>query len=626
MQAQPLVSVFLYFPQWSHLQQIIQLPTDEHPFVGFTDRFDFSGYVAHNHQSTQDAGVSLNQRFKIVGILAVPRDGNILFYEVFEKEIGGADFLRMVEAFYCRPNSLGRASDVWPFQILADNFIQFSDAPFPNGFPPPLAAIEAVSLSDPSSLADQDFSAHLSSVPPSGGRSWDSDSYDALNMSHDINYPGDISTSIRNEEQTVFSLPHISQSDSVSFDGLEYLSEYVPSGPPSVGPSWLGEINHPSFITSDHRAEESFGYPLTPTSVRTRESTILSEIVIEHLPVNSPIDPTMVVHKALVWKGVDTAIDKNHRMNIYRSLKKTNWGRPMLLTRSLFLGCFWVGLENPFECSDELKRKLITDSLLTAIDLDETTLQALIDQPLVVKTSTGSVSVEWDTLRQTLTGYLDNRASEMRKIVRACILNDTGFSSNVQHEQNARADHFLGLLCSANVNTVRQGIIEIIELQMFREILFASLFQSMIGLAKDDDGGRIADLFPEEVRDQRGLRQGVVGTLLTIIYHTFLCWRSTNSQGRKLNRAHAIIMAALTDMYDNQDLYPRFKDAVRALPFITIKNVFPMHPKELIPKACPQLGRAKYKTEVEGPIEQINDNSPGLPNSVFTSLRSQRAR
>lgn len=56
---------------------------------------------------------------------------------------------------------------------------------------------------------------------------------------------------------------------------------------------------------------------------------------------------------------------------------------------------------------------------------------------------------------EQLAGYLDNRASEMRKIIQACILNNTGFSSNVQHEQNVRADHFLGLLYSANVDMVR---------------------------------------------------------------------------------------------------------------------------------------------------------------------------
>ncbi|KAG2346749.1 hypothetical protein BDR05DRAFT_997154 [Suillus weaverae] len=540
-------------------------------------------------------------------------DGNIVFYEVFEKEIGGANFLRTVKALYCRPNSLGRASDVWPLQVLVDYFIQFCDAPFPNGFPPPLAIIEAVPyphpLQLPTSPIDQDFSAHISisSVPPSVGPSWDTDTCDAHNNAaspvHD--YPVVISTAVRDE---IFSpILRLSQLNSVSFD--EYLSEYA-SIPPSVGPSWLGETNHTSFMATNFHVDDSFSYPPMTTSVQIEESLIPSEsnaIIIEQFPITSSTKPTMVVHQALVWKGADNMLNKDFQMNIYRSLKKTNWGRPMLLTRNLYLGRFWVGLDNPFDFSEELGCKLITNSLLAVIDLDETTLQDLIDNPLILNSSKGSATVGWNTLRQTLAGYLDNRCSELCKIVRACILNDTGFSHISEKEQNARADHFLGLLCSPNVDTVQQGIIEILELQMFREILFTCLFQPIIGLAKDNQSGRIADLFPEEVRDQRGLCKGVVGTLLTIIYHTLLCWRSTNSQGRKLSRAYVIIMSALTDMYKNQELYPRFKEAVKALPFISAKNVFPMHPKELAPRTCLELGQAKRKDEVSTTIIQISD-------------------
>ncbi|KAG2120549.1 uncharacterized protein F5147DRAFT_766463 [Suillus discolor] len=455
------MSVFLYFPRRSHLQQIIQLPvhmlctvirisfadesflkTDEHAFVGFTEPFDFSGYLAHDHQispiySTHDVGVSLNRRFEIMGILAVPRNGDLVFYEVFEKEVGGANFLRAVKALYCWPNSLGRASDL---QVLADYCIQFWDAPFPNGFPPPLATIEAAPLPHSSHLSassiNQDFSAHICSIPASVGPSWDTDSFDAhigaASGSHD--YSVVIPTSVRDEEPTTFlPIPHLSQPNSVSFE--EYLSEYVPSELPSAGPSWLEEINHTSFMLS------------TNDYIKTNDT------IIEHLPVTLPINPTM-----------------DYWMLIYHSLKKTNWGRPMLLTRSLYLGCFWVGLENPFEISERLARKIITNSLLTAIDIDETTLQDLIDKPLILESPKGHfTAVGWDVLHRTLTKYVDNRCSEMRKIARACILNDTGFSGESIMEQNVKADHFLGLLCSANVDRVRQAIIEIMALHMFRD-------------------------------------------------------------------------------------------------------------------------------------------------------------
>ncbi|KAG1844912.1 hypothetical protein C8R48DRAFT_678333 [Suillus tomentosus] len=427
--------------------------------------FDFSGNLAHNHQSAQDMGVNLNQWFGIMGILAVPQNGNVSFYEVFEKEIGGTDFLRTVEAVYCRPNSLGRASDVWPLQVLADNYIQFSDAPFPNGFPPPLATIEAVPLSDPSYLINQDFVAHLSSISPSGGPSWDSDSYDALHASHDsdYHYPGSISTS-------------------------------------------------------------------------TREQMILSDILVKQFPVTSPINPMTVVHQALVWKGVDTAIDRDHRMNIYRSLKRTNWGRPMLLTRCLFLGCFWVGLENPFEYSEELACKIITNSLLMAADLDETTLQELIAQPFVIKTPTGSVSVEWDTLHLTVSQATCSM-SKMR--------GPTTFLA-----------FFAQLMWTWK--SYSQACF----------ILWWAWQKTMTA---------------EELRTSSPRKFEI---------------SKAYAKGQKLSRAYAIIMAVLTDMYNNQDLYPGFRDAVRALPFISIKNVFPMHLKDLTPKVYPELGSPKFRIHI----------------------------
>jgi hypothetical protein len=42
-----------------------------------------------------------------------------------------------------------------------------------------------------------------------------------------------------------------------------------------------------------------------------------------------------------------------------------------------------------------------------------------------------------------------------------------------------------------------------------------------------------------------------------------------NTQGRKLPHAYGIISNALTKMYDNLNMYPAFKKAVRELPFIT---------------------------------------------------------
>lgn len=65
---------------------------------------------------------------------------------------------------------------------------------------------------------------------------------------------------------------------------------------------------------------------------------------------------------------------------------------------------------------------------------------------------------------------------------------------------------------------MQRGIAELIQLHMFAELTWVSLMRPIIGLAeKKNENGRIADLFPEEVRDRDGLTQGVVGTLVTIV-------------------------------------------------------------------------------------------------------------
>jgi hypothetical protein len=57
--------------------------------------------------------------------------------------------------------------------------------------------------------------------------------------------------------------------------------------------------------------------------------------------------------------------------------------------------------------------------------------------------------------------------------------------------------------------------------------------------------------------------------MLHQIYHTFMILCSEkNTQGRKLPHAYGIISDALTKMYDNLNMYPAFKKAVRELPFI----------------------------------------------------------
>ncbi|KAG1892475.1 hypothetical protein F4604DRAFT_1672479 [Suillus subluteus] len=174
--------------------------------------------------------------------------------------------------------------------------------------------------------------------------------------------------------------------------------------------------------------------------------------------------------------------------------------------------------------------------------------QRLIWKVTVVTDNMEPASIGWDTLRLTSSGD--------------AVHTPTGFSGSQNQAKHARVDYFFALLDSDNQELVQQGITEVIQLHMFKELIWISLLRPIISLAQNrNENGRIADLFPEEVRDHNGLAKGVVGTLVTIIYHTFHIWRSPKTQGRRLDLMYDIFMASLTRMYANLDCFPEFKEA-----------------------------------------------------------------
>jgi hypothetical protein len=65
---------------------------------------------------------------------------------------------------------------------------------------------------------------------------------------------------------------------------------------------------------------------------------------------------------------------------------------------------------------------------------------------------------------------------------------------------------------------VQQAILEIVQLHMFSELVWVTVAQQSTGLAEGNSQGRIADLFPEQIRGQDGLLgSGLVATLLTVV-------------------------------------------------------------------------------------------------------------
>ncbi|KAG1850560.1 hypothetical protein C8R48DRAFT_778212 [Suillus tomentosus] len=648
--------VFLYFPQRMQIRQIIQLPvrrldyniclsfadgpflqTDEHPFVGFRDTFNFRGYLAHGFQqispvySAQELGTELNQMCGIVGLLAVTlRDGEVRFCDVFEAEIGAGNFLRVIKAHYCRPNSLGLASDVWLSDVLTGHLVQIDGVPFLDRSPPSSTAIEVsrrlegAPAPDPNEIS----SLHSSSVPSSSQPSVSS-------IGQYYGHPGAVSPPTESSASWFGkhnNTPFIASNNYTAepFDYPPFTSE---EPIPETDSAFIG--GPPSTIfTSDSYAEESIDYQMEyPMWALNEESLSFPEsdgVLVDQHPITVPIipvNPMVVFHEALVWKNTDPALNKDLRNAIERSLKTSPWKRAFFLTKCIFAGSHWVGIANPFEASEVDQREMLTNSLLAAIEVEGTTLEYLLSKPLPVETVAGNQNVEWKTLRVMLIKYLKCRTDEMRKIVRACIVNETGFSAPSKDARNEKVRYFLALLCASNIDQVIQGIDEITQLHLFRELLWIALLRPVNDLDNETRDGRIGDLFPEEVREQGNLAEGVVGTLMTMIYHTFMILCSEkNTQGRKLPHAYRIIRSALAKMYGNLNLYPAFKKAVRELPFITIENVFPMDPKELCPKRDPNTSQEKLWQDVRRVIVTRNDQSPGLPNSVFTSLRSARSQ
>ncbi|KAG0702482.1 hypothetical protein DFH29DRAFT_999305 [Suillus ampliporus] len=251
------------------------------------------------------------------------------------------------------------------------------------------------------------------------------------------------------------------------------------------------------------------------------------------------------------------------------------------------------------------------------IALSGTTLDELHNQPLTVVTANmESTSIGWDTLRLTFANHIVNRTSELHKVVRGCIHTPTGFSESQNQAKGARVDYFFALLNSDNRELVQRGIEELIQLHMFAELLWALLLRPIIGIARNkNENVRIADLFPEEVRDRNGLTKGVVGALVTIIYHTFHIWRSPKMQGRRLDLMYDIFMASLTKMFANPDRFPKFKEAVSKLPFLREVNVFPIDPKTLKPRA--RVNETAVTYENLELITEMVHNLTALPNAEF---------
>ncbi|KAG1896388.1 uncharacterized protein F5891DRAFT_983562 [Suillus fuscotomentosus] len=597
MQSHPSPT-YLYFPDKNKVLRILQLP---HPFVGFTESFRLIGYLANANRElsplyrAEHALInSEHDILDIVGILAIPNHDRIVFSEVYEKKMtGDGDFMRSIDSGLCRPNVLGFTSIVWLLSMLHDHSIRFHVAPFPDGFSPrgSLAAIEAAPLHDfmfPAPRAAIEVTPLIYQFPPP------------------------VTLAAIEAAPVAYELEAAPFQQSISpppADGKCGSALFLPDTS-SNGQSWSANFDY-DFTT----ITGSEGYPDNSMFDDYQMAFNASVVYADQ----TPITPTIVLHDRLIWKDLDAPLHPNFRTAITEALKNTPWNRPIFLTKCLYLGSLWVGLQNPWNLPDQQYRRLITSCFLTAIALSGTTMDELHDKLVTVaKGGMEPATIGWETLRFTFSNHIVNRTSEMRKVVRGCIHTPTGFSGSQNQEKRERVNYFFALLDSDNQELVQQGIAELVQLHMFQELVWISLLRPIVGLAQNkNENGRIADLFPEEVRDHNGLAKGVVGTLVTIIYHTFHIWRSPKTQGRRLDLMYDFFMVSLIKMYANLDSFPEFKEAVRKLPFLREVNVFPMEPKSLRPRT--RMNETTPLYEDLEPITEMVHNLTTLPNAEFTN-------
>ncbi|KAG1892960.1 uncharacterized protein F5891DRAFT_986284 [Suillus fuscotomentosus] len=353
----------------------------------------------------------------------------------------------------------------------------------------------------------------------------------------------------------------------------------------------------PSVWSVNNDDEIDYDYPVTMASVGyyTEDPLTLPpgahDIPFENF---TPTSKT-VTHEALVWKGSDITLENDERKAIKLAVCQSAWKCPMFITKCLYLGSHWLGLGNLFDPSEREDRKLLTNCFLEAISLDHTMLQDM--------TKSGQQSsLRWDTIRLTVhffhaspllapnrceqfSSYVENRLSEFRKIVRGCILSETGFSGNTDKERDLRVKELFELFISTNQEDIERAILQIVREHMFKELLWVSSLQTLNGLADGNRKGRITDLFPEEFREENILAKCLVGTLVTV--------------------------------------FREFQDTMRNVLFLRFANVLPMDPKALGPRTSMNNKRIRTLKDVK-PIIQVDECLPGLPYASFTSFHSER--
>lgn len=142
---------------------------------------------------------------------------------------------------------------------------------------------------------------------------------------------------------------------------------------PSITPSLVGDIDYDYSCYTDN-------------SLMQFETTHIEDFG----PINTfppVVNPTIVFHQDLVWRSEGTPIDNLYRKAITRALNGSPWKRLLFVTKNIYIGSYWVGLQNPFDFLEKLPsalandRRLLSNCFVMAIEMNHTSLQELHEQP-----------------------------------------------------------------------------------------------------------------------------------------------------------------------------------------------------------------------------------------------------
>ncbi|KAG2084376.1 uncharacterized protein F5147DRAFT_782502 [Suillus discolor] len=344
--------VWLYVPAVGEILQLVQLAHEEHPFVSITTgSYVVVGYLANNNQvspiycerSFQEAQ-PWTGRLTQLGWLIAP---------------GERDTTHLHELFTATLQELLNAS------------VQFSYAPFPDGYPPPIVTpVQQLMYEAPSPANSSAFDNTLEDVLLAPA-SFDLTPTEFQELDCGYNYW---------KLSTVTSLSGIDDTALPFLDKVNGLDEVdgVLTKEPAL------EVFHPD--------------------LQWRKS------------------------KGGVW---DT-LNRKQRESLTRSMKKTFWWRVMMLTRALFVGGLWVGEhQNPFTIRQVEVRHRVTNSFLTALNLTYTTYEDMLEQPVIITFTNGvTVSAGWLEFRRNLAKAFDESKGELRKVIKGAMSPYTNFCAS----------------------------------------------------------------------------------------------------------------------------------------------------------------------------------------------------